>query len=347
MIVVVVLIGVLLGGSFFYYSASKVFARAFQKTISFKTVSYNGVIEVKINGTSTLTGSIPASFNNFLAKNIKTPVPQVAGDSTTSNAANSMNLDLKSNFSGQIDQQDASNIKQQANMIINGTSNMPEFTFGAHKLNLDSNAGGAGYLRINEAPQFIYPYVKTFMKQWIKIDLKELGLVKETDTTASQNTEKQAEDVVKNNSPFKITKAFKPEKTDGVYMIHCQYEINKEALKTIIPELDKAAQEQLSSTASAGVSPYDNQKEIDSEIDNMPTVTGEIKVGLFDNRLYMLTVDVPIKDSNTSGAGMSGSVHFEINLSKYDQPVTITAPTKSKSIEEVISSVEGSLLIAD
>lgn len=337
----IILIGAGVGGYLYYFAPARVFARAYQTDAKLMTLAYDGSLEIIVSDSQNLTQSFPGYFNKLLANNnIKTALPQVAGVSAIASPAISASLpgntalDLTTTFSGSTDQKDPNSVKDQMNFTLGGKTGIPGYDLVTHKLKMDVRLlGDIGYFQINEVPEFIYPYTKTMMKQWIKVDSSEL---KSSTDESNADINKKIDSVAVKDNPVKITKQLKMEKLNGVYVLHYQYALDKTKLKALISDLDGIINSSVNGSAS---SPMTNEvKEINDEIDKMPAITGEMKIGMLDNHLYYFTVNVPLKDTSSS---INGSVDLKMNFSKFNQDVDITAPSDSKTIDDVMASLYG------
>lgn len=198
------------------------------------------------------------------------------------------------------------------------------------------------YLKVNTLPSVFPLNPALFTNQWIFIDqaelekefsLKtdELGDNVEVRKELTEEQIKQIQEAVQNAKLIIITDELGAKEISGVDTVGYEFEIDTVELVRLIEQISEIVDEEI--TAS-------DQKDIDEAVMTAEEFDGQMWIGKTDNLLYNVSGSVFVEDDET---GKSGTVTFDVTMSDYNQPVEITIPEQTKSIEELMQEVLGGI----
>lgn len=310
---VVVGVGVIAGGVFayqYYYPSPKtVLTKMATATANIKAFRFSAVADVK---TTTTAPKIDVGF----------PFPE----------------NFVVNTSGAVDVRDTKS--PALDLTISGNA-----TVGGDQIPAGVNVRYVGsmlYLRLNDAPN-VGPIDLSFLKgQWIKIDvaamLKQFGVDLSKATTKGSppsiediNTIRQ---VLLSSNVFTITATLPSENIAGVGTYHYAFTIDKQQVMMVMGKIAEVLNKKpLDATERA-----DLQKSLNA----IDSISGELWIGKTDFYVRQVKYTLVVKETPESKWG--GTVIETIQLSNYNTPDQIVAPTPVKPIEEIIGPFMQSVL---
>lgn len=193
--------------------------------------------------------------------------------------------------------------------------------------------------------------LETIKNQWIKIDIAEIEkfAAKQNGLTLSDqqlnqmtDLQKQMQDQMKNQlqqilSTAKINKVkntLPDEVVGGQNTYHYLVVLDKDELKNVIKQFFNVV---LSSASFPGVVlPPDFDSEIDKLLGTVGDINYEVWVGQNDGEIHKIKIIKDI-DINKLDAKQNGTISFnlEIDYSGINQPVQISEPASSKTLQEM------------
>lgn len=202
--------------------------------------------------------------------------------------------------------------------------------------------------------------ISELKNQWIKFDeestknlLKSFGLpiMPEIEEEMEKTQEKQKEIIKKFQAIFKnknlyfIKREFPDTKIKNQKVYHYSVALNKEEIKKLIPEFYKI----LIETYPLGPLPTEEEwkefqerfsEEFDKFFQKIGDIEGEIWIGKKDLYLYKIKgekeIDLAKLDPTAKG---KISIKFDLDSSKFNQPVQIEAPKEFKTLEEILGPI--------
>ena len=208
------------------------------------------------------------------------------------------------------------------------------------------------YLKITSLPSLPLSGfdLEEIKNQWIKIDtekLKEISGEKEP-FAIDEETEKKFLEDLKNlligKEIFKVKKNFGEEELEGVKVNHYSTEVNKEALKVLIPEILKLTKKYIPAEEQATYE-KDLEKFLEDFSNNFDQAWGNIEPLEFDfwigkdNFLRRLKFEKELEYGSLETEDV-GKVKLRVDLkfSDFNEKVEIEIPENFKSIEEFLTT---------
>ena len=216
--------------------------------------------------------------------------------------------------------------------------------------------GQSSYIKLTTVPaQVLGPVlqglgidINQLRNTWIKIDEDSLKnfLGPEFSQKIEEEQEKSKEKqvmmveklkkLVENKKLYLVKEELSDAKVGEIKTYHYIVALNKEEIKSIVPELLKIFGEEEGAQSLAGENLQKLQGEIDNFFEKIGELSGEVWIGKRDKFLYRLSGDKNF-DISQFAKGKKGAVIVKLNIdfSNFNQPIVIEPPPEFKSIEEI------------
>lgn len=228
---------------------------------------------------------------------------------------------------------DVSNLDQPKGLF---SFTLDSYAAGAAPINLEGRiVSKMIYLKVTGVPNLGFFNPKSLEDQWILIDqdaLKKQFGVPATDPQ-SLNTEQkeQIKQAVLSSNVLKVAKALPAEDIDGVSTYHYQLTLDKDALVKLISKSNLILQNK-----NWGAQ---QEQQFKDSLKTMGTFGGEVWIGKSDLLVRKATLEMlPMPDQQTGQ-----KVNISVAFTDFNQPVVVEAPSKFKTIQEVLGPVFGAL----
>jgi len=219
------------------------------------------------------------------------------------------------------------------------------------------------YVKINTMPTLGNFDLNFITNKWIKIDISSNGekggiseLFGKVDALKAEAVQQNQVEIDKQQAEFKdfltknpvliITNKFLPTRLDGAFVYHVAYKVNEENLRKI---LEKTYSLDVSNTSTNPDDPFvafaeqmqaNNQKRVDSLVLVFKNLTGEIWLGMADLLPRQITFNLTSENQATFDK-LSGN--GTLTFSNYNQPVEVTFPEQSISIDQIMQEFMGQM----
>lgn len=328
----------LIGGgaaAYFYYFQvpEKIMAKVIDKSSEIKSEEFSGQTDIDFEYSGDLLNMLNQSGGT--AGNLASPL------------STKVNFSLSIKFNGASDSSDpnqASSFVILSLMNKAGADTLPFVTMEMR------NIGKVVYLGLTEISNSDFlKSLSSLEGQWLKIDpeeirnmAKEMGISEEELAefdkaleTQSLTPEKIAKlsQLVKDINLIKIVDKLPGEKIDGQNAYHYKYEVSKESLKQFVLEANKIMEVEMKP---------EEQEAFSKAIDGISSLQGEIWIGKKDLFIHKATIDFEINEKMNEG-GFSGKFLTTVEMKNFNKAVSVEAPQNTKSLEELMTAVLGSL----
>lgn len=182
--------------------------------------------------------------------------------------------------------------------------------------------------------------------QWIRIDEDALKGLQGLEEEEQEETEEQKEMTEELKKLFREGKIYYIKK-EFPETYHYLLALDREGIKEIIPELVEIASKYSTSDVIT-VSPAET-KRFNENIDKLFEKTGGIDIEMWidkkDTLLRKVSIEKEIDMSklDDTAKGMI-TIKFDMELSNFDEPITIEAPENFMELEEILPSIPSSTL---
>lgn len=189
--------------------------------------------------------------------------------------------------------------------------------------------------------------------QWVKIDDKtndEISkklLGKKHKKYKKQQTENEKQEkkiieefkkIIENKKFYLIKKELPDEEIGQTKVYHYIVSLNKEEIKTIVPDLINTLIKFSGETNFSATQKEESLKEFDEFFERIGELQGELWIGKKDNLLYRFkgekNFDLSQFEDNEKGTIL---IRIKIDGSKFNQPIKIEAPENYKNLEDIFS----------
>ncbi len=269
---------------------------------------------------------------------------------------NGLAADIAMKIETDSDTSDLNNLKSTGNLSLVFAQEGTQLSMA-----LETRAiGQDSYIKLTTIPASpaLTPYLQMmgiepeqFKNQWIKLDetsLPELlgesnygGLIREQEERQKQEEAmlEKFKKLFENKKVYLMDKELPDEEINGTKTYHYIVSLDKEEIKKIIPEMFNVLNENLGE--NVGLLPG-LSKNLDSFFEKVGALSGELWIGKKDNLLYRFkgekTFDLSKFESNAIG---TISLKIDVDLSKFNQPVNVEAPSQYKNLKEILSPILG------
>lgn len=255
---------------------------------------------------------------------------------------------------GVVDQSDLKNVKTDSDLIFKMSAEGVEMQAkGQVKTSGEENT----YFQITTLPNLPFlpaDILESIKNQWIKIDSKKLAEMFPSETRFEFNKQAFAEEIkalLKGKEIFEIEKKLGTEEVDGVNTQHYLANLKKETIKTLIPEILKILQKYQSAEEQSQVEFEKNLKIFSENFDEFWQKISPFQIDFWIEKgnLWLRKVkmekeiNVAEFDPNSKTKGKI-TFGFEMKISDFNKEVKIEMPQDYKGIEEILSSLMGSVL---
>lgn len=252
-----------------------------------------------------------------------------------------------------IDQTDKENPKSSSDLKITITSGGYQITSVIKTISL----GQESYFKIESIP---FPYSLFLPKDWIKVSeeiIENLGLPAKTEEQKKKTQEltEKLINLLKNKKLILVKELLPNEKINETDNYHYVIVLNKEEWIKLVPDFSNLLQEYI--LGSIGNYPLTEEKKTEAEaklkeeipqkltelIDKVSEIPIEIWFGKKDTRLYRIKIEhLIVVPSETQEQTILFKA--QIDFSKFNQVLTITAPAEFKPLDEVLKDILSSYL---
>jgi hypothetical protein len=302
-----------LGGAAYYFllpSPSRVMAKMAKQFPDIKSARFGTEYSVTIKGPVTSSDS---STENGLRRSPATPTPEPTPQEFTVAAKTNIAVNAK----------DLKNPKLGAALDVTVKTGGESYRAAGELRTL----GQTGYGKIDEIPSLgdLTGELETIKGLWIKFDLDQ------QESQGSSLTQEQLDkirDAIRNSQAVKITKSLKSEQLDGQAMYHYQYAISKDALVDTLAKLAETTGEKPSA---------DDIAKAKNDLKDVQFKDGEIWIGKKDLLPHKLTLGLEASNKEMGSLTLTTTT----TLKDVNKDVSVTAPEKWKTLEEVERMISG------
>lgn len=195
------------------------------------------------------------------------------------------------------------------------------------------------YINFNELPNLGFIDLSMAKNQWVMIDGEELSKQFELDKQEEKLTPETIEKIsvaVQKSNIFRITKKLASEKIEGQNTHHYGFIIDKQGIKNLFIDLNKILEDKELTEAEL--------KDFDESLEAIKSMDGEIWIGKKDLLPYKLILTSTIDDDKKIKA--SGKITMITLLKNFNQPVEVSVPEGSISLEKFFEKLMGGIQIA-
>jgi hypothetical protein len=242
---------------------------------------------------------------------------------------------IKVYFDGVSDDRDVDNSKATINYKITADILGKEQNFTINGIFVDKTI----YFKL--AAPSLSLFMGPFEGQWIKIDrasLQDLGAGEEGlkvwdsvmmggRTSEEKELFEKARAALYQTKIIKLTNQLKDEKIDSVSTRHYKFAVDKTEIKNLVLKINEVVASEDRPTAA-------EMAELDEELAQADLPEGEIWIGKKDFLPYKVTFTFEIKE--TEKVSGSGRIDFVFKFKNFNQPVSVVAPSSSKTISEAL-----------
>ncbi|MBU2578830.1 hypothetical protein KKA09_01815 [Patescibacteria group bacterium] len=255
---------------------------------------------------------------------------------------------------GSVDQTDLKNAKTDSDLVFKMSSEGVEMQAKGKV----KTFGEDTYFQISSLPSLPFlpaELLAGIKNQWIKIDKKKLAeMFPSPETSFEFNGQAFAEEIkllLKGKEIFKIEKKFGTEEVDGVKTLHYSAGLEKETVKTLIPEILRILQKYQPKGQQSEAEFEKTLKTFSEKFDAFWQKISPLEMnfwiekGNFWLRKIKIEKEINVADfdpeSKTKG---KITLDLEMKISDFNKDVKIEMPQNYKGIEEILSSIMGAML---
>lgn len=301
------------GGAAYYFllpSPSRVMAKMAKQFPDIKSARFGTEYSLSIKEPVT-TGTSKTSTD--LSRPSATPTPQPTPEEFSVSAKTNIAVNTK----------DLKNPKLGAALDINVTTGGESYRAAGELRTL----GQTGYGKLDEIPSLgdLTSELETIKGIWIKFDLDQ------QESQGSSLTQEQLDkirDAIRTSQAVKITKSLKSEQLDGQTMYHYRYTINKDALVDTLAKLAETTGEKSSA---------DDIAKAKNDLKGVQFKDGEIWIGKKDLLPHKLTLGLEASNKEMGSLTLTTTT----TLKDVNKDVSVTAPEKWKTLEEIERMISG------
>ncbi len=339
-VVVSVLVGVLgiagVAWGFLRYSSSreaKIFA-SFEKLSAVKSFSFEGTVLAKgeINPSQAMLAPLSGLSSSIL-------------NTDTSSSSALIHTEVELSFRGSQDDSIQDNPASEVSysvMVKQGDEIYPEVTLNS--VAKDKKIA----LRVPQIPMLGSFDLSSLNNQWVELDIAALqeqfaGIIPEdvTKKLEAKNAEdlKKLENVKKivaRKPPIKVTKRFAVETLDGVRTQPYGFTLNRKNAEAVIQKL-------VEQSVQTGVTPEDAQM-LREVLVNVKKFDGTVWLGQKNGLPYRIKLFLQFTDPETQKLV---DANMTWNFKGFNQPVTISFPTNTMSVEQAFQTILSQLMQTD
>lgn len=316
LVVLIIAAGSLFGYFYIYLAPEKVMARSIVKMQQVETLKYSGTASIKIDNQ---TGQDQNKLGDYGSGLVLPTIP----------------TEVIVDFSGGGDT--ASNSNSKSYVIFEVKVNQ-EFVAKAEARSL----GKILYLNFHDLMDFEYFDLKSLTNKWIRFDLAELTkdytgyqLGEGDELSLSEEEEVELWELIIENPPFTVSEKLESEKIDDRDMYHYKVKIEKRNLEIIIIRvLEMLAGETMEQAGK------DDFHQVMANIDFADV---EVWVGKKDLYVYKYKFSLTTKDTMDN----LFIFNLEMKFNNHNQPVDVSVPSETSSIEEVFAEIFGDLTLPE
>jgi hypothetical protein len=300
------------------------------------------------------SSSLPPSYFGFMSPSSQ---PNGTSTATTTDAAPTDKLDasLSLKLTGQGDMTDIANANNSSNLIIGGKMVTAGMETSA---NLDLSfirLDKINYFKVDRLPTLLPlpSEVGGFVGQWIKIsgqDIASSSASSLVDSSQLNNLNLTKEDIntlrqeLISDGAIRFGEFIGIENLDGKPTYNYTTVFSKDGLKKMIDSVGRLS-EKLQNQVTTGALADQKERTVESlakmkeGIDKINLPEGKIWLGQTDFLPYKISfdnVEIPIDSAKIN-------LSLTTQYSNYNQPVSITAPVDTKSLQDLIGSIFGGM----
>jgi hypothetical protein len=275
------------------------------------------------------------------------------------NIKNESEYSIKGKFWADGDNSDPKNLKSVGGMDINFAGEGMQFFLGLETKQI----GETSYIKLTTIPAL--PLIADYLamiginlneikNQWIKTDKESLKkllgeeyyekLMKEQKEQEKKQTTmvEEFKKIIENKKFYLVKKELPDEKLGDKKVYHYLVVLNIEEIKKIIPEIMNIVLQEKEPSSLSKVQIEEMLKQINDFFDKVGELSGELWIGKRDNLLYRFKGE-KVFDLSNFAEGEKGTILIKLNidLSKFNQPVSIEAPGQYKNLDEILSPLLG------
>ncbi len=324
------------GGAFAYWSfveprllPAQVFENMSAALTEVHSANYNGSLSLFIDAGQQKT--VPTPLQSTAVYDLIKPLLLVQSNGEKVQEIGRVDFD----FGGAFDTSDPANYKSTLNAKLSGTLKGTEYKLGMDAWMADNTV----YTKFDNV-SILDPRLKQIENTWIRADIAtiERSVVSQTGASSttpevfgvSSQTREKIAGMFRNAQFFTLTDLKSAVTVGGIPAYHYGMEINKEELKKFLVGMFDAAYGSRLPNSLDNPLPSTTVSDV---IDILRDVSGEIWIGKEDFLPYEVQLHIDLADPKTSS-----EIRFNLTLqfSNFNRPLTITIPTNSITMEEVL-----------
>ncbi len=238
-------------------------------------------------------------------------------------------MEVLLNIKGSVDLSDPDDVKMF--MSFTGTTDFQGLTFSVSGELVSINKNS--YFRLTDMPALLRPFgLGGLQDQWIAL--------REDSTTFDPIEEEYRDKIIKafkERDIYRVEKVFPDKEINGLKAYH--YLISLDLAEVILTAFEVMAEEDELFRAL-------DIEEMRESFYGLSRLEAEIWIGKKDYLLYAISLDERIETAEIDPTDEGFlSLKADINFFDFNQPVSITEPEESKSLEEVIEDLFGQFLM--
>lgn len=195
------------------------------------------------------------------------------------------------------------------------------------------------YIEAKNLPQMPYFDISFFNNKWIKVDLQEIIKKYKLDKNNKQKTSKLSDkdtnalkDAFKKSRVFKDTKYLGSTSVNGVAVDKFLLQPDKTEAKKLIKTIYKIVYKR--DVTNKELEGFDKLLSNSEDKDAKITSRSEVWIGMDDNLPYNFSLLYTVMNKKRPG---TAKMTLNMQFKNYDKKVTVTVPSKSQSIDEIMN----------